>query len=73
MVSVFGSDFKTESCYFKKQLLYGFRELDGLIQTLGNVARVKKSAQNHCSVSRAFLNSRNIPTCLDQAIQTRKP
>jgi hypothetical protein len=32
--------------------------LDGLIQTLGNVVRV---------------NSRNIPACLDQAIQTRKP
>jgi hypothetical protein len=24
-------------------------------------------------ISRAFLNSRNIPACLDQAIQTRKP
>jgi hypothetical protein len=24
-------------------------------------------------VSRAFLNSRNIPACLDQAIETRKP
>jgi hypothetical protein len=50
--------------------------LDGLIQTLGNVARVKKSAQNHsptARVSRAFLNSRNIPARLDQAIQTRKP
>ena len=50
--------------------------LDGLIQTLGNVARVKKSAQNHSHLARvscAFLNSRNIPACLDQAIQTRKP
>ena len=48
--------------------------MDGLIQTLGNVARVKKSAQNHspsARVSRAFLNSRNIPACLDQAIQTK--
>jgi hypothetical protein len=46
------------------------------IAQLGNVARVKKSAQNHspsARVSRAFLNSRNIPACLDQAIQTRKP
>jgi hypothetical protein len=58
--------------YFIK-LLYGFRVWIGLIQTLENVARVKKSAQNHspsARVSRAFLNSRNIP---DQAIQTRKP
>ena len=46
------------------------------MQTLGNVARVKKSVQNHspsARVSRAFLNSRNFPACLDQAIQTRKP
>ena len=37
---------------------------------------VKKSVQNHspsARVSRAFLNSRNIPACLDQVIQTRKP
>ena len=34
-------NFNTESCYFIKQLLYGFRCLDGLIQTLGNVVRVK--------------------------------
>ena len=43
---------------------------------LGNVARIKKSGQNHspsARVSLAFLNSRNIPACLDQAIQTRKP
>jgi hypothetical protein len=35
------------------------------------IARVKKSAQNHSPssrVSRTFLNSRNIPACLDQAI-----
>ena len=40
------------------------------IQTLENVARVKKSAQNHspsARVWRAFLNSRNIPACLDHA------
>ena len=29
------------------QLLYGFRILDDLIQTRGNVERVKKSARNH--------------------------
>ena len=48
--------------------------LDGLIQTLGNVARARKSVQNHsplAHVSRAFLNSRNFPACLHQAIQTR--
>jgi hypothetical protein len=49
---------------FYKTITLWFPCLDGLIQTLGNVARV---------VSRAFLNSRNIPACLDQAIQTRKP
>jgi hypothetical protein len=42
--------------------------LDGLIQTRGNVARVKKSARN---TSRRRVNSSNIPKCLDQAIQTR--
>jgi hypothetical protein len=48
--------------------------LDEVIQT-----RVKKSAQNHppsarrLVISRDFLNSRNIPACLDHAIQTRKP
>ena len=36
-----------------------------------DVARVKKSVQTAKRV--AFLNSRNIPACLDQAIQTRKP
>jgi hypothetical protein len=61
---------------FYKTMTLWFPCLDGLIQTLGNVARVKKSAQNHspsARVSRAFLNSRNIAACLDQAIQTRKP
>jgi hypothetical protein len=42
--------------------------LDGLYQTRGNVARVKKSGL----FLRTFLNSSNIPKCLDQAIQTRK-
>lgn len=45
--------------------------LDDLIQTLGKVARIKKSTQNpsrSARVSRFFLNY-NIPTCLDQAIQ----
>ena len=49
--------------------------LDGLIQTRGNVARVKKSARNTSRrrvILRAFLNSSNIPKCLDQAIQTRR-
>ena len=46
------------------------------LANVARVSRVKKSAQNHspsARVSRAFLNSRNIPACLDQAIQTRKP
>jgi hypothetical protein len=50
--------------------------LDGLIQTRGNDARVKKSERNTSRrrvIFRAFLNSSNIPKCLDQAIQTRKP
>ena len=50
--------------------------LDGLIQTRGNVARVKKSARNTSRrrvILPAFLNSSNIPKSLDQAIQTRKP
>ena len=50
--------------------------LDGLIQTRGNVARVKKSERNTSRrrvILCAFLNSSNIPKCLDQAIQLRKP
>ena len=61
---------------FYKTITLWFPCLDGLIQTLGNVSRVKKSAQNHspsARVSRAFLNTRNIPAYLDQAIQTQKP
>ena len=61
---------------FYKTITLWFPCLDGLIQTLGKVARVKKSPQNHsrsARVSRAVLNSRNIPACLDQAIQTRRP
>lgn len=49
--------------------------LDGLTQTLGNVGRVKKSTRNHsreASVARAFLNSHEIPACLDKVIQTRQ-
>ena len=46
---------------FYKTITLWFLCLDGLIQKLGNVARVKKSEQN-----RVFLNSRN--RCLDQAI-----
>jgi hypothetical protein len=52
---------------FYKTITLWFSCLDGLIQTLGNVAQVKKSAQNHspsARVSRAFLNSRNIPATL---------
>jgi hypothetical protein len=49
-----------------KTITLWFPCLDGLIQTLGYIARVLRKA-------RAFLNSRNIPACLDQAIQTRKP
>ena len=52
---------------FYKTITLWFPCLDGLIQTRGNVARVKKSAQN--LISHAFLNSRNIRACLDQAIQ----
>ena len=44
--------------------------LDGLIQTRGNVARVKKSARNHESKASDFAC---IPKCLDLVIQTRKP
>ena len=44
-----------ECCYFIKQLLYGFRQLDGLIQTLGKIARVKKSAKNHSITLATFL------------------
>jgi hypothetical protein len=44
-----------------------FPYLDGLIQTRGNVARVKKSARTRAEgrvILRAFLNSSNIPKCL---------
>ena len=49
-----------------KAITLWFSCLHGLIQTLGNVLRVKKSSQNHspsARVSRVFLNprSRNIP------------
>ena len=53
-----------------------FQCLDGLIQTRGKVARVKKSARNSSRrriIFRAFLHSSNFSKCLDQAIQTRKP
>ena len=72
----FKGKFKHGKLLFYKTITLLFPCLDGLIQTLGNVARVKKSAQNHspsARVSRAFLNSRNIPPGLDKAIQTRKP
>ena len=55
---------------FYKTITLWFLCLDGLIQTLGKVARVKKSVKNHLPSardSRAFLNSRNFPACLDQA------
>jgi hypothetical protein len=39
---------------------------------LGMLLELRK-ARKITHVSRAFLNSRNIPACLDQAIQTRKP
>jgi hypothetical protein len=59
---------------FYKTITLWFPCLDGLIQILGNVAQVKKSGQNHSPSARAFARySRNIPACLDQAIQTRKP
>ena len=60
---------------FYKTITLWFPCLEGLIETLGKVARVKKSAKNQtpsARVSHAFLNSRNFPACLDQAIQTRK-
>jgi hypothetical protein len=49
--------------------------LDGLIQTRGNVARVRKARETRAEGERfcALFNSSNIPKCLDQAIQTRKP
>ena len=44
--------------------------------TLGNVAQIKKSEQNHspsARVSRTFINFCSFPTCFNQTIQTRKP
>ena len=35
--------------------------------------KARKITRLRLVISRAFLNSRNIPACLDQAIQTRKP
>ena len=64
------------SSSFYKAITQLFPVLEWPDPTLENLARVKKSSQNHspsARVSRAFLNSRNIPACLDQAIQTRKP
>lgn len=43
------------------------KSLDGHVQTLGNVVRVKKSTQNHslsARLPRTFLNSQNISACL---------
>ena len=54
---------------FDIQLLYSFRVWMAWSKHAGMSARVKKSARK----VRAFLNSSNIPKCLDQAIQTRKP
>jgi hypothetical protein len=52
-------------------IILWFPCLGGLIQTRGNVARVKESARNTSRrrmILRAFLNSSSIPKCLDQAI-----
>jgi hypothetical protein len=52
------------SLLFYKTITLWFPCLDGLIQTLGNVSRVKKSAQNHSPsprVSRAFLTLATFP------------
>ena len=54
---------------FYKTITLWFPCLVSLIQKLGKVRRVKTSAKDKC----AFLNSRNFPACLEQAIQTRKP
>ena len=53
--------------YIQYTITLWFPCLDGLIQTRGNVARVKKSRAR--VILRAFLNSSNFPKCLDQAIQ----
>ena len=63
----------SECCYFIKQLLYGFLGLDGLIQTRGKVARVKKSARNTNQrrvIFRVFLNSSNFPNPKYTAMHT---
>jgi hypothetical protein len=68
----------SKHCFNRKYytITLWFPCLDGLIQTRGNVARVEKNARNTSRrrvILRAFLNSSNIPKCLDQAIQTWKP
>ena len=60
--TVFAGTFKKHGrmLLFYKTITLWFPCLDGLIQTLGKVARVKKSAKNHLPsvrVSSAFLNS----------------
>ena len=40
---------------FYKTITLWFACLDGLFQTLGNVARVKKSGQNHSLSARGFV------------------
>ena len=73
---VFWNRMKSSLRVSDNQLLYGFHLcLDGLIQTRGKVARVKKSARNTSRrrvILHAFLNSSNISKCLDQAILKRK-
>ena len=58
---------------FKRKKLLTYKDE---ISKLIKARKVNESVQNHspsARISRAFLNSRNIPKCLDQAIQTRKP
>ena len=57
---------------YKTIILNGFRVLDDLIQTLGMLLELRKAKKLLACDSR-FLNSRNIPACLNQAMQTRKP
>jgi hypothetical protein len=68
-------NFNTESCYFIKQLLYGFRIRMAWSKHLGMLLELEKRAKSLAfgSCFARFFNSRNIPARLDQAIQTRKP
>jgi hypothetical protein len=61
-----------ESYYFIKQLLYGFRVWMAWSKHLGMLLELRKArkiTRLRLVISRAFLNSLNIPACLDQVIQ----